>query len=217
LVLAGNRLCAVRILGAALLSAVAGCWISAASVVASSDADWSDGGVVGLIAAGVLCLIAASAVFAWPLLAERRELAVGGASAAADSNIVGPARKLLPDVDVFASSHAWGFVDRPGVVELQNFQVTNCEEREPVSLEFKVWQKLEGKRPLEMSGGRRQGWTPLVQVDPAQPSDLPRRLNLDPGEGGIYKAAVERVGVVGRAASRTPRTLSHRPTRCGPR
>jgi hypothetical protein len=67
------RLAVVRIVGAALLSAAAGCWIGCVTVVTASPANWSDGGVLGLIAAGGLCLVAAVAVLGWPSVSKARE------------------------------------------------------------------------------------------------------------------------------------------------
>jgi hypothetical protein len=52
--------------GGALLGAVAGCWIAAVTVGATSEGGWCNGAVIGLFVAGGLCLAAAVVVLTGP-------------------------------------------------------------------------------------------------------------------------------------------------------
>ena len=82
---------------------------------------------------------------------------------------------------MLVGSHSWK-VARPGVVHFHNLAITNAETDRRVSLQIRVWQKLEGKRPLRMARGDTLAWAPLRLL---VPSDLPLRLNFAPGEGHI--------------------------------
>jgi hypothetical protein len=55
-------------IGGTLLAAAGGCWIAAPTVIASHQAHWSDGPILGLLTAGGLCLLLGFGVLSWPIL-----------------------------------------------------------------------------------------------------------------------------------------------------
>jgi hypothetical protein len=59
------------VVGGALLTGAAGCFLAGVTVVLSRDAHWTDWGVRGLLFAGGLCLVLAIFVLAWPARQRR--------------------------------------------------------------------------------------------------------------------------------------------------
>jgi hypothetical protein len=114
-------------IGGALLSAAALAWISAAVVVATAQrAHWSDPIVLGLIAAGGLCLVAALVVFAGP-----RRRAGGSGEASGEARAEGA--PVLPPTATLSVSAAYDFstvvcvgIDNPRREPIEKVSINFC-------------------------------------------------------------------------------------------